>query len=260
MIATSEMWRLSSLVRSHGALGSLALAQVASLGSEKSRAASFCVDHDRNKVSRVEVALRGAKANRERRVALSEGLATQGASSSEAADAGKKRVAAFLDTTMRELDPAALVGEASIAKFAKGLTDGGLALWPPILGGESVPAELVHPDASCPACSQKRSPQHSAIANILDIAGVMVKKHIALRCRTRGCPEFNVYVWHNYRVKDDKHLFCGDPRKLGCIMLTSTFGCTMSYLRQLHLRMVREQVTFAGEAFVARHYWTDQGG
>ena len=48
------------------------------------------------------------------------------------------------------------------------------------------------------------------------------------------------------------HVYCGEPRSLQCFMVTSSFGCTQAYLEQLHLRLVREHATFAGEAFVAQ--------
>ena len=43
----------------------------------------------------------------------------------------------------------------------------------------------------------------------------------------------------------------GNVTTMRCIMLTARFGCTVAYLEQLHLRMLREHVSFAGEANVA---------
>ena len=42
----------------------------------------------------------------------------------------------------------------------------------------------------------------------------------------------------------------GDPYAQECFMLTASLGFTRKYLEELHLRMVRQHVSFAGEAFV----------
>ena len=60
-----------------------------------------------------------------------------------------------------------------------------------------------------------------------------------------------VYHWHKYCVDNGKHLFHGDATAMKCIMLTSRFGVTTEYLEQLHERMLREHVSFVGEADVA---------
>ena len=41
---------------------------------------------------------------------------------------------------------------------------------------------------------------------------------------------------------------------MGCIMVTSRFGVTVAFLHQMHERMLREHVSFVGEADVARRF------
>ena len=65
--------------------------------------------------------------------------------------------------------------------------------------------------------------------------------------------------WHNYVAGDHKHIFTPPAGPLQCFMLTSTFGATTAFLEQLHLRMVREQVTFVGESDVAVAYAKRRG-
>ena len=48
-------------------------------------------------------------------------------------------------------------------------------------------------------------------------------------------------------------------KDMHCIMLTSRFGVTIAFLEQLHLRLLREHVSFAGEADVARRYAKRKG-
>ena len=113
----------------------------------------------------------------------------------------------------------------------------------------------------CPGCSLPRSAitSQGATATLLDVSGVFIKTHIPLRCKNRRCGLFDVSSWHNYQVREGGHYFSGDPTKLRCFMLTSSFGCTRRYMQQLHLRLVREHASFAGEAFVAREFLHECG-
>ncbi len=160
----------------------------------------------------------------------------------------------FLEQALRRSDPAALLEDGVLAACARGLAGAGLRPWPPLLGSELEPEELIHPVTECPACGHTRTEARdkATSAILLDAGGVLLKRHIPLRCQRSKCKDVNVYAWHNYEVREGRHDFRGDPFQLRCFMITSSFGMTTSYLRQLHLRLVREHVTFAGEAFVAR--------
>ena len=161
-------------------------------------------------------------------------------------------------------DPAALVDDAALGRLATGAVSAGLRTWPPILGGERDAGQLMHPEAICDGCGHQRVPAHghAVHAVLLDVGCVLRKMHIPLRCRMKGCVWKERYVWHNYRVQGGSHFFHGDPDRQECFMLTSSFGFTRMYLRQLHLRLLREHVSFAGEAFVAKAFAeeTGQGG
>lgn len=45
-----------------------------------------------------------------------------------------------------------------------------------------------------------------------------------------------------------KHVFLGKPGQLRCFMLSSSFGFSVAWLKQFHLRMVRQHATFLGES------------
>ena len=79
------------------------------------------------------------------------------------------------------------------------------------------------------------------------------------RCKTRGCDWCESLAWRNYIVKGGQHLFRGVPCKLRCFMIRASFGVSVRYLQQLHLRMLREHVTFAGKAYVAREVASSNG-
>ena len=92
---------------------------------------------------------------------------------------------------------------------------------------------------------------HGTQAVILTVSEPIQKEHVPLCCRSAQCDRKGVYHWHNYCVDNRKHLFHGDATAMKCIMLTSRFGVTTEYLEQLHERMLREHVSFVGEADVA---------
>ena len=64
---------------------------------------------------------------------------------------------------------------------------------------------------------------------------------------------------HNYYVLLGRHVFNGMPGSMQVIMLTSRFGVSIAFLEQLHLRLLREHVSFAGEADVARRFSQRRG-
>ena len=124
----------------------------------------------------------------------------------------------------------------------------------PFLGGETEPAQLLHISRTCPCCEQTLAPRpsNSATAIILDVVGPIAKQHVPMRCNNPTCQRKGLYQWHNYFVDGGKHIFNGAATAMQCIMLTCRFGVSVGYLEQLHLRMVREHVSFAGEADVAK--------
>ena len=156
-------------------------------------------------------------------------------------------------------DPAALLADETVVRLARGLVNSGCKTALPILGSEIDPTQLVHPNRTCESCghSLSASSGKASKATLLDVSGFICKAHVPLRCRHRGCKCFGANHWHNYLVIDGQHLFRGQPSELRCVMLNSTFGCTVHWLKQFHLRLVREHVSFAGEAFVANHYQSE---
>ena len=157
----------------------------------------------------------------------------------------------FFEQALRRSDPAALLEDSVLAACAQGLARHGVRPWPPLLGSEMDPEELIHPVRECAACGNSRTAARDKATSAI-LLDTLAKTHIPLRCQRKKCDDANVYTWHNYQVRDGRHEFRGDPFDLCCFMITSTFGMTTSWLRQLHLRLVREHITFAGEAFVAR--------
>ena len=159
-----------------------------------------------------------------------------------------------LTGVIRDSDPAALLSEHVVQQIARGVWGASFRPQPPLLGGESDNKLLLHPDRACEGCGTQRCPQPSlaSAAVILDVTGWIQKSHVPLRCRKRkGCDWSGRLQWHNYVVAHGKHLFRGRPDELQCLMLSASFGFTIAYLRQLHARMLREHVSFAGEAWVA---------
>ena len=86
-----------------------------------------------------------------------------------------------------------------------------------------------------------------------------MKQHAPLQRKAKTCPRYGMYARHNYAVFDGRREFVGDVHQLRCTMLTSRFGVTVEYLEQLHLRMLREHVSFAAEADVLRQVAESHG-
>ena len=101
--------------------------------------------------------------------------------------------------------------------------------------------------------------ENMADAVILDLTGPVKKQHVPLRCQSRKCDEKGTYQWHNYYVAEGKHVFNGRIADMQCFMVTSRFGVSIPFLEQLHLRMLREHVSFAGEADVALRFAKRKG-
>ena len=112
---------------------------------------------------------------------------------------------------------------------------------------------LLHPVALCSWCARPVAPKRTegTMARILDVGGIIKKMHIPRICQHSACPGRQRRQWHNFRSHEGKHVFVGPASKLRCFMLTTKFGVTMPFLHQLHYRMLREHVSFAGEADVA---------
>ncbi|CAK0904474.1 unnamed protein product [Prorocentrum cordatum] len=119
--------------------------------------------------------------------------------------------------------------------------------------GES-PGDLWHISDKCPVCDKRmvKRPGSGSDAIVLDVGGPVCKTHVPYRCNSVDCPKLGLVHWHNYYVDAGRHIFHGDVAAMKCIMLTASFGITTEYLEALHERMLREHVSFAGEADVAR--------
>jgi len=118
---------------------------------------------------------------------------------------------------------------------------------------------LQRPSNLCPHCSLPMTacPDAAVQAGLLDITGWLPHKHIPWRCRRVACPGMQRRVWYNFHSRDRQREFCGPLSELNAFMLNTHFGCTLRLLQQLHLRMVREQVSFSGEAAVM-HWYTSR--
>ena len=75
-----------------------------------------------------------------------------------------------------------------------------------------------------------------------------------MRCNDKACTQVGHIQWHNYRVDRGRHVLNGPMKEMQCIMLNARFGVTIAYLEQLHMRLLREHVSFAGEADVAQRH------
>lgn len=80
-----------------------------------------------------------------------------------------------------------------------------------------------------------------------------------MRCDNKHCLRRGLYQWHNYYVDAGKHVMNGSISDMNCLMLTASFGVSICFLEQMHLRMLREHVSFAGEADVAHRYAKQRG-
>jgi hypothetical protein len=125
-------------------------------------------------------------------------------------------------------------------------------LHPPLLGSETCGSDLTHPHVECPECGCIRTPNlrkaHSAV--VLVPWGCVVKQHIPLTCWTRKCSLRGALQWHNYLTRDGRHELSGEASTLKCFMISARFGATIEWLSMFHNRMLREHVSFAGEADV----------
>ena len=157
---------------------------------------------------------------------------------------------------IRANDPVNFLDDDAVRALASGLCDAGLCHSPPLLGSELDGGELTNANFTCSECGgalHARRSKHKQ-AKILHTSGMLSKRHVPLRCQSKVCTLKDSYVWHNYISRQGKHFFTGDVTKLRCLMVSSTFGCTMDWLNQFHLRLLREHATFVGEAFVARAF------
>ena len=107
---------------------------------------------------------------------------------------------------------------------------------------------------ACPRCGHM-PPQVLAKAQrglVLDVDGLHKVKHIPRRCRRHGCPHRNVYLWHNFHVKERNVLsWLSLSRDLPCtVMLTQRFGVTRRWYHQFSTRIVIHMASFWGEAKV----------
>ena len=121
-----------------------------------------------------------------------------------------------------------------------------------VFGRESKAQELVPQLVACPGCGGRLAECRSsaAAAIVVDLSGLVQKQHIPLRCRRSSCPDFGVLLWYNYTVRSGCHHFAGELPELNCFMLSATFGFSVPWLQQFHVRMVRQHASFTSEADV----------
>ena len=152
---------------------------------------------------------------------------------------------------IRANDPVAFLDEAAVCTLARGLCNAGVRFFPTISRSRRHCLKLIHYDRRCPGCEDELRPRPDKAtgAKILHITGMLDKRHIPLRCRSGSCQQGESYVWHNDVSRDGKHTFCGSVARLRCFMVSSSFGCTMDWLRQFQLRLLHEHVSLIGEAF-----------
>ena len=122
-----------------------------------------------------------------------------------------------------------------------------------VYGRETDLKELLPFPTHCPACQNRLAERRSsaAAAIIVDLAGIVEKQHVPLRCRRPSCPDFGVLYWHNYSVREGRHVFHGKlPGFRYCFMLSSVFGFSVPWLQQFHAGLVRQHASFTSEADV----------
>ena len=121
-----------------------------------------------------------------------------------------------------------------------------------VYGRETDLKELLPFPIHCPACQNPLAECRSsaAAAIIVDLAGIVEKQHVPLRCRRPSCPGFGVLYWHNYRVREGRHVFHGKLPGFRCFMLSSVFGFSVPWLQQFHAGLVRQHASFTSEADV----------
>ena len=97
----------------------------------------------------------------------------------------------------------------------------------------------------CHACRSGLAERRSlaASAAVINLPGVVQKQHIPLRCRRPDCPEFGVFLWHNYSVRKGNICFtvtfcaCSASRLLPPLASAQLgFGSFISDLRGSMLR------------------------
>ena len=130
-----------------------------------------------------------------------------------------------------------------------------------VYGRETDLKELLPFPIHCPACQNPLAECRSsaAAAIIVDLAGIVEKQHVPLRCRRPSCPGFGVLYWHNYRVREGRHVFHGKLPGFRCFMLSSVFGFSVPWLQQFHAGLVRLPAYVCSSAKVGLHGAFSQG-
>lgn len=156
-----------------------------------------------------------------------------------------------LAEAIRKADPAAEISPRLVTHLACEL-EPMFSKSNAVYGRETVVQELVPLPQHCCGCKTRLAECRSsaAAAVIIDLPGIIEKQHIPLRCRRASCSQFGVLVWYNYRVRQGQHVFHGELLRLQCFMLSATFGFSISWLQQFHVRLVRQHASFTSEADV----------
>ena len=162
---------------------------------------------------------------------------------------------------LRRCDPAALVPEPVSTSLASAL-DAEMGQHLPIFGREVDFRELLPLHENCHACGSvlSRCTSKASASVIVHTTGLVRKQHVPLRCRKPACSAAGMLHWNNYVAGSGKHVFLGKPGQLRCFMLSSSFGFSVAWLKQFHLRMVRQHATFLGESEVLYALARDTGG
>ena len=89
----------------------------------------------------------------------------------------------WLERVVLAGDPACLLPRQAAEHLASTLVRAGVTASPPFLGGESDPAQLLHPCQICEFCSIPLTPRPSLGTNavVLDVSGPLRKEHVITR-------------------------------------------------------------------------------
>ena len=158
---------------------------------------------------------------------------------------------ALIAEAIRNADPAAQISDGLVLHLAAELQP----LFSTRVAAyvrETCAQELLPLPRSCSACKTRLAECRGSAtpAAVIDLCGVVEKLHAPLQGRKPSCPEFGVLLWYNYCVRKGKHVFQGELPLLQCFMLSSSFGFSIPWLRQLLLRLVRQHASFTSEADV----------
>ena len=112
--------------------------------------------------------------------------------------------------------------------------------------------EIAFPGDQCCSCGGALHTRldKSVSAVILHIDGWKTCTHVPKRCRKETCLASAKYLWHNYLVQDGRlHMFRWPGNvEMRYFFLTSHWGVTRAWLRQMSQRLCHQFISFESEA------------